>query len=323
MYGCAAARRSPPSRRKAVRESNTGGRQQDGAVEGQRGKRRAARGERQQESGDRREREATAERSETAPAADWSRGWQPARLLRAGGGPHLIAGIEHDVAPHAVRHSDLGGRKHVAIHLRVPHRLLLAHRDRVGRRVRRDVHALVEEGIQVLVRERAHLLGVLEPERRDQPQVLLVEDVEAAHLREPRHEVLGDEAVGKARRGADEVRVLGGDDAPARGAERDRIERLAQHHVAVHHQHIVLGDVGGREPGVDRVGLVVRWIALLVDERVVAQVAVHKRRADLHILLRVSLQLRAGAREEPRHVAVVARVLVRPEQRDAVPVEEG
>ena len=110
-----------------------------------------------------------------------------------------------------------------------PHRvtcaahLLLAHRHRFGRRVGRDVHALVEKGVEILVGERAHLLRVLEPEWRDQPEVFLVEDVEAAHLREARDEVLRDEALSEARRGADEVGVLGRDDAAARRARSGRV----------------------------------------------------------------------------------------------------
>ena len=88
------------------------------------------------------------------------------------------------------------------VHLGVPLGLLLAdHAQRlVLRRERR--HALAEEGVGVSVRKRAHLLRVLQPERRDRAQVLAMKDMETSDLCEAWHELLGQEALRKAGGGA-------------------------------------------------------------------------------------------------------------------------
>ena len=234
----------------------------------------------------------------------------------------LVPGVEHHVAAHAVRHADERGGEDVAIHLRMPHRLLAPHRLRRLGRVGGQPHRLAEEGVGLLVAEGAHLLRVLEPQRRDRAEVLLVEDVEAAHLREPPLQLLRDEALGEAVRRAVEVGVLGRDDVAAPRAERRRLDRLAHHHVGVEHQHVVLVDLCRREPRHHRVRLVVARVPLLVDERVVAHVAVDEGRADLEVRLRVLGLLRLAAREQPRDVAVLAARVERVEEADRVPVEE-
>ena len=97
--------------------------------------------------------------------------------------------------------------------------------------------------------------------RRDRADVLAVEHVEAAHLREPRLELLWDEAVGEARGGAVQVVVRG---------------------VAV--------------PGL---GVVEVVVGLDVVDVVEAHVGVQERRAHLEQALRVALELVLGARQQP------------------------
>mmetsp|Transcript_6357 Transcript_6357/g.20255 ORF Transcript_6357/g.20255 Transcript_6357/m.20255 type:complete len:301 (+) Transcript_6357:810-1712(+) len=192
----------------------------------------------------------------------------------------LVPGVEHHVPPHSVGDSDGGGGKDVAVHLRMPHRLLLADRHQV-RVLRLELrHRLLVKDVRLLVRKGAHLLCKVEPEGRDAAEVLGVEDVEAAHLREARQQRLVEEASCKAALGADEVGVLGGDDDASRRAEGEVIDGRAEHHVRVRHEHKLVLSVRQRrslrKPRHDGVRLVVRGVPLLVDERIVPHIAVNK-----------------------------------------------
>lgn len=67
------------------------------------------------------------------------------------------------------------------------------------------MEALVEVLVRVRVSKRPHLLGVLEPERSDLPQILPVEDVEATDAGHPLVERLVDEVTRKPRGNAIQV----------------------------------------------------------------------------------------------------------------------
>ena len=248
--------------------------------------------------------------------------------------PGLVAGVEHHVTSDVVRHAHLRGGEDVAVHLRVPHGLLLAHRaHRLVRRLERR-HRLSEEDLGLAVGKGAHPLGVLEPPRCDEAKVLTVKDVEAADLRKLRHELLGDEPLGEPRACPDEVRVLRRDDYAACSAERNRIDRIAEDHVGVHHEDELIGvalfgahaieRARALEPRHHRVRLVVGRIADLIHERVVPQVAVHEGGADALHLRRIVLLLLLRACEQPRDVGRLGepRGLEGVVERDAVPVEE-
>lgn len=144
--------------------------------------------------------------------------------------------------------------------------------------------------LHVLLGEGAHTLGELHPQRRDDAEVVAVEDVEAAAHRGERHLLGLEEAPREGALGADEVAVLCGDDDAAAGAQRHRVERLAQLHVRVEQRDELLLHVDLLEPEHDRRGLVVRRVSRLVDERVAeAHVVVDEGGADVQAA--VGLQL--------------------------------
>ena len=144
--------------------------------------------------------------------------------------------------------------------------------------------------LHVLFGEGAHALRELNPQRRDHAQVLAVEDVETAAPRGERHLVWLEEAARKLALRADKVAVLGGDDDPAAGAQRHRVQRLAQLHVRVEQCDELLLHVHLLEPEHHGGGLVVRRVAYLVNERVAeAHVVVDEGGADVQAA--VGLQL--------------------------------
>ena len=144
--------------------------------------------------------------------------------------------------------------------------------------------------LHVLLGKGTHALGELHPERRDDAEVVAVEDVEAAALRGERLLLCLEEAPHELALGADQIGVLGGHDDAAAGAERHRVERLAQLHVRVEQRDELLLHVDLIEPEHDGRGLVVRRVAHLIDERVPeAHVVVDEGGADVHAA--VGLQL--------------------------------
>mmetsp|Transcript_14409 Transcript_14409/g.32929 ORF Transcript_14409/g.32929 Transcript_14409/m.32929 type:complete len:419 (+) Transcript_14409:174-1430(+) len=211
----------------------------------------------------------------------------------------LITRVEHHVAADPMGHAHLCRGEDVAVHLRVPSRLHMAHGKLVGIRLL-CAEGLVEKGLGVGVSEGAHALRVLKPQRRNGAQVLAVEDVKPAHLGKALVERCVDETARKAGARPNEVCVLGRDDVAEGGAECDRVDRSTEEHVGVHHQDELLADVVGLQPRAHRVRLVVRGVArpLLVVERIAdlavvrvveAHVAVHKRRPDVHVFFWVLL----------------------------------
>ena len=110
------------------------------------------------------------------------------------------------------------------------------------------------------------------------------------------------------------------DDDAAPDAERDRVERRAQHHVGVDVQHERLFDLRLLRPEEDGRRLVVR-AGRLVVVRVVEHVRVDERRSHGHATRRVLAPLRVGAREQPRDPARHARDAVAVEDAGALPVK--
>eukprot|EP00962_Isochrysis_galbana_P019915 scaffold5808_cov128-Isochrysis_galbana.AAC.14 len=144
---------------------------------------------------------------------------------------HLVARVQHDVPPCVVRDSDHGRREKVTVHLRVPLGLLLPDLAKAILRLIEGPHRLDEEELRLGGREGAHPLGVLKPKRRDGPQVLHVEDVEAANLRPaagPR--VTEMEQHGSLRQGgeAEPGTVRVGPTCANRGTRAGSMKRLAK-----------------------------------------------------------------------------------------------
>ena len=129
--------------------------------------------------------------------------------------------------------------KSVAIHLRLPQTLLTPCRNVVGAHTIRLMPVQKGFGVvrlRVSGGKRAHAPCILDPKRRYLADVLTMENVEAAAAHKEWQLGLVEKAARKGvgvRRvrlvGANEVRILGGDDNAAFRAERDWIGRLAFH----------------------------------------------------------------------------------------------
>ena len=166
--------------------------------------------------------------------------------------------------------------------------------------------------LHVLLGKGTHALGELHPERRDDAEVVAVEDVEAAALRGERLLLCLEEAPHELALGADQIGVLGGDDDAAAGAERNRVERRAQLHVRVEQRDELLLRVDLLEEEHDGRRLVVARVADLVNQRMAkAHIVVHKRRTRVQARVIGQLLRRAGkqARDVARLLDFMKRVI--------------
>eukprot|EP00327_Prymnesium_parvum_P021396 CAMPEP_0113230364 /NCGR_PEP_ID=MMETSP0008_2-20120614/852_1 /TAXON_ID=97485 /ORGANISM="Prymnesium parvum" /LENGTH=209 /DNA_ID=CAMNT_0000076957 /DNA_START=987 /DNA_END=1616 /DNA_ORIENTATION=+ /assembly_acc=CAM_ASM_000153 len=171
------------------------------------------------------------------------------------------------------------------------------------------------------MRKRAHTARKLQPQWGDTAKVLVVEDVEATALRLQPELARLEKAAGEGPLSTDQIGVLRRDHSPGPGAEGDWVEWREQQHVCIEQGNVLFRWVDLTKPEHDRCRLVVRRVALLVDECWVAKAHIVMHKSGAYVHPSICRQLVWATCEEPRDGAGLVGCTVRVEERDRLPSE--